>query len=123
MRKDAELHAEEDRRRKELIEARNNADNTVYAAEKALRDFGEKVPADTKSEVEAKVADVKKAAESEDVATIKSATEALGQAIQKIGAAVYQEPNVPGSETSGPGTNPNPEPEAGPDVVEGEVKE
>ena len=123
MRKDAELHAEEDRRRKELIEARNNADNTVYAAEKALRDFGEKVPADTKSEVEAKVADVKKAAESEDVAMIKSATEALGQVIQKIGAAVYQEPNMPGSESSGPGTNPNPEPEAGPDVVEGEVKE
>src|SRR6266542_3343024 len=96
MRKDAELHAEEDRRRKELIEARNNADNTVYAAEKALRDFGDKVPADTKSEVEAKVADVKKAAAGEDVATIKSATEALGQVIQKIGAAVYQEPNVPG---------------------------
>jgi molecular chaperone DnaK len=123
MRKDAEVHAEEDRRRKELIEARNNADNTVYAAEKALRDFGEKVPADTKSEVEAKVADVKKAAESEDVATIKSATEALGQAIQKIGAAVYQEPNMPGSESGGSNTNPNPEPEAGPDVVEGEVKE
>jgi len=123
MRKDAELHAEEDRKRKELIEARNNADNTVYAAEKALRDFGEKVPADTKSEVEAKVSDLKKAAEGEDVAAIKSATETLGQAIQKIGAAVYQEPNVPGSDASGSGTNPNPEPEAGPDVVEGEVKE
>jgi molecular chaperone DnaK len=123
MRKDAELHAEEDRRRKELIEARNNADNTVYAAEKALRDFGDKVPADTKSEVEAKVAEVKKTSEGEDVATIKSATEALGQAIQKIGAAVYQEPNMPGSESGGSDTNPNPEPEAGPDVVEGEVKE
>ncbi|HEX9389651.1 MAG TPA: molecular chaperone DnaK [Anaerolineales bacterium] len=123
MRKDAELHAEEDRKRKELIEARNNADNTAYAAEKALRDFGEKVPADTRSEVEAKVAEVKKTAEGEDVAAIKSATEALGQVIQKIGAAVYQEPNVPGSDASGSGTNPNPEPEAGPDVVEGEVKE
>jgi len=123
MRKDAEVHAEEDRKRKELIEARNNADNTVYAAEKALRDFGEKVPADTKSEVEAKVADVKKAAESEDVATIKAATEALGQVIQKIGAAVYQEPNVPGDGAGGTDSNPNPEPEAGPDVVEGEVKE
>ena len=123
MRKDAELHAEEDRQRKELIEVRNNADNTVYAAEKALRDFGEKVPADTRSEVETKVSDVKKVAENEDVAAIKSATEALGQAIQKIGAAVYQEPNVPGSEAGESGTNPNPEPEAGPDVVEGEVKE
>ena len=126
MRKDAELHAEEDRKRKELIEARNNADNTAYAAEKALRDFGEKVPADTRSEVEAKVAEVKKAAEGEDVAAIKSATEALGQVIQKIGAAVYQQPNADASgasDASGSGTNPNPEPEAGPDVVEGEVKE
>jgi molecular chaperone DnaK len=123
MRKDAEVHAEEDRKRKELIEARNNADNTVYAAEKALRDFGEKVPADTKSEVEAKVADVKKAAEGEDVPAIKSATEALGQAIQKIGAAVYQEPGTPGNDAGGPDPNANPEPETGPDVVEGEVKE
>jgi molecular chaperone DnaK len=122
MRKDAELHAEEDRRRKELIEARNNADNTAYAAEKALRDFGEKVPADVRSEVEAKVADVKKAAEGEDIAVIRSATEALGQALQKIGAAVYQEPNVSGNGATGSETNPNPEPE-GPDVVEGEVKE
>ena len=121
MRKDAELHAEEDRKRKELIEVRNNADNTVYAAEKALREFGEKVPAEIRSEVEAKVADVKKAAQSEDVATIKSSTEALGQVVQKIGAAVYQQPNVSGDGASG--TDTNPDPEAGPDVVEGEVKE
>lgn len=120
MRKDAEVHAEEDRKRRELIEVRNNADNTVYAAEKALREFGEKVPADTRSEVEAKVAEVKKTAEGEDVAAIKSATEALSQAVQKIGAAVYEQPNAPAGET---GQSPNPEPEAGPDVVEGEVKE
>jgi molecular chaperone DnaK len=121
MRKDAELHAEEDRKRRDLIEARNNADNTVYAAEKALREFGEKVPAEIRSEVEAKVAEVKKASEGEDVGAIKSATEALGQAVQKIGASVYQEPNVPGDGADGTDTNPNPE--AGPDVVEGEVKE
>jgi molecular chaperone DnaK len=121
MRKDAEAHADEDRKRRDLIEARNHADNTVYAAEKALREFGEKVPAEVRSEVEAKVADVKKAAEGEDVSTIKSATDALGQVIQNIGASVYQGPNVPGSEPGGSGPNPNPE--AGPDVVEGEVKE
>jgi molecular chaperone DnaK len=122
MRKDAEVHAEEDRKRRELIEVRNNADNTVYAAEKALREFGEKVPTDTRSEVEAKVASVKSLAQGEDVAAIKSATEELGQAIQKIGGAVYQqEPNVEGDGASGTDTNPNPE--AGPDVVEGEVKE
>jgi len=121
MRKDAEAHAEEDRKRKEIIEVRNNADNTVYAAEKALREFGEKVPAEIKSDVQAKVAEVKKVAEGEDVAAIKSATEALGQVIQKIGAAVYQGPNAPAGEASG--ADPNPNPEAGPDVVEGEVKE
>ncbi len=122
MRKDAEAHAEEDRKRKELIEVRNHADNTAYAAEKALRDFGDKVPAEIKSEVEAKAAEVKKVAQGEDVAAIKSATEALGQVIQKIGASVYQQgPNVPGSDAGGAGPNPNPE--AGPDVVEGEVKE
>ena len=121
MRKDAEAHAEDDRKRRELIEARNHADNTVYAAEKALREFGEKVPAEIKSEVEAKVADVKSAAQGEDVATIKSTTEALGQVIQKIGASVYQQPNAPGDGASDTGTDPNPE--AGPDVVEGEVKE
>lgn len=121
MRKDAEAHAEEDRKRRELIEARNNADNTVYAAEKALREFGEKVPSEVRSEVESKVADLKSAAQGEDVARIKAATETLSQAVQKIGAAVYQQPNVPGDGASGTDTNPNPE--AGPDVVEGEVKE
>ncbi len=121
MRKDAEAHAEEDRKRRELIEVRNNADNTVYAAEKALREFGEKVPAGIKSEVEAKVAEVKKVAQGEDVAAIKSATEALGQVIQKIGGAVYQGPNAAGGGTGEAGPNPNPA--AGPDVVEGEVKE
>jgi molecular chaperone DnaK len=122
MRKDAEVHAEEDRKRRELIEVRNNADNTVYAAEKALREFGDKVPAEVRSEVEAKTADVKSVAQGDDVAAIKSATEALGQAIQKIGASVYQGQNMPGGDgASGPGTNPDPE--TGPDVVEGEVKE
>jgi len=123
MRKDAELHAEEDRKRKELIEVRNNADNTVYAAEKALREFGDKVPAEIKTDVEAKAAEVKQAAQGEDVAAIKSATEVLGQAIQKIGGAVYQGSDVPAGEAGQADANPNPEPEAGPDVVEGEVKE
>ena len=117
MRKDAEVHAEEDRKRKELIEARNNADNTAYAAEKALREFGDKVPAETKSEIETKVAEAKKAAEGEDVETIKSATEALGQAIQKIGTSVYEQNQAPvGGEADS-------NPDAGPDVVDGEVKE
>jgi molecular chaperone DnaK len=118
MRKDAESHAEEDRKRRDLIEARNNADNTVYAAEKALREFGDKVPAEIKSDVEAKVADVKKTAEGENIDAIKAATEALGQVIQKIGGAVYEGQAAPAGEAG-----PNPGPDAGPEVVDGEVKE
>jgi len=118
MRKDAEAHAEDDRKRKELIEVRNQADNAIYTAEKALREFGENVPADVKSEIEAKSAEVKKAAESDNVEAIKTATESLGQVIQKIGASVYQQSNT--GETD---SNPNPNPGTGPDVVDGEVKE
>jgi molecular chaperone DnaK len=121
MRKDAEAHAEEDRKRKGLIEARNHADNTVYASEKALKEFGDKIPAEVKSEVEAKAAEVRKAAQGEDVAAIQSAAEALGQAIQKIGASVYQQPNAAGEgQTGQSGQGPS---NAGPDVVDGEVKE
>ena len=111
------------------LEARNHADNTAYAAEKALRDFGEKVPAEVKSDIEAKVADVRGKAQGEDVAAIKSATEALGQAIQKIGAAVYEQAGPQAGEATGqpsgePGSSgPNDNPGSGPDVVEGEVKD
>lgn len=119
MRQDAETHAEEDRQRKDLIEARNNADNTIYAGEKALRDLGDKVPAEVKAEVEAKSSEAKEAAQSEDVEKIKAAVEALGQVIQKIGASVY-EPNPPADE--GGESEPTNETET-PDVVDGEVKE
>ncbi len=112
MRKDAEAHADEDRKRKELIEARNGADNMVYAAEKALRDVGDKVPTDVRAEVEAKVAEAKSALQGEDVEKLKAATEALGQVIQKIGAAAYEQGGQ-----SAPGG------EAEPEVVDGEVRE
>jgi molecular chaperone DnaK len=118
MRKDAEAHAEEDRKRKDLIEARNNADNTAYAADKALREFGDKVPADLRSEVESKTAEVKSAAQGEDVEKIKAATEALGLAIQKIGASVYEQGQPSAEGEAGPSSS-----DAGPDVVDGEVKE
>jgi molecular chaperone DnaK len=119
MRQDAESHADDDRKRKELIEVRNQADNTAYAAEKAVKEFGDKVPAEVKSDIEKKVAEVRSKTQSDDAAAIKSATEVLGEAIQKIGASVYQQPNAPSGESdqSGPSNN------AGPDVVDGEVKE
>ena len=122
MRKDAEAHAEEDRKRKEMIEARNHADNTAYAAEKALREFGDKVPAEVKSDIEAKVAEVRSAAQGDDLDKIKSATQALGEAIQKIGASVYEQNPAAGSPEA-PAAGDSSNGEAGPEVVDGEVKE
>ena len=121
MRKDAEAHAEEDRKRKDLIEVRNNADNTAYAAEKALREFGDKIPAEVRSDVEAKAAEVKSVAQGEDVEKIKTATEALGLAIQKIGASVYEQGQASGGGDAAEGEGSSTA--GGPDVVEGEVKE
>ncbi len=91
MRREAETHADEDKKRKELIEAHNAAENAIYTAEKALRDFGDKIPAETKSKVESEIANVKKALEGNDPASIKAATEQLFQVIQQIGASVYQQ--------------------------------
>ncbi len=118
LRQDAEAHAEEDRKHKELIEARNEADNMAYAAEKALKEFGDKVPAEIKSEIEAKVTDVRSKAQGDDLAAIKSATEALSQLVQKIGSSVYQQPNPAGGQPGDQGPS-----QPGPDVVDGEVKE
>jgi molecular chaperone DnaK len=135
MKKDAEAHAEEDVKRKELIEARNHGDNTAYAAEKALREFGDKVPEEMKTEIEAKVAEVRQAVEGEDVEAMKTATDELGQLIQKIGASVYEGQEVangssgtgePEGEEAGSGSDESGDaPHSGEDddVVEGEVTE
>jgi molecular chaperone DnaK len=117
MRREAELHADEDRKRKELIEARNTGDNAAYSAEKVLRDLGEKVPADLKSQVEERVAKVRQVLESDDVNAINQATEELNQVLQQVGAAAYQQPGPtpePGPSQEGPSDE---------DVVDGEFRE
>jgi len=88
--KDAEANAETDRRRREQIEVRNEADNLAYQSEKALRDNADKIPAEVKTEVEAKVAAAREAAQGDDVERIKVAVEELRQAASKIGEAMYQ---------------------------------
>ncbi|HSF82629.1 MAG TPA: molecular chaperone DnaK [Anaerolineales bacterium] len=121
MRKEAESHAEEDRVRKELIEARNAADNAVYTAEKALRDLGEKVPEDVKSQVESHVSKVREIMNSDKIEDIRRETEALNQVIQQIGAAAYQSA---GPQAGAPGEA-GPESDSGPDnedVVDGEFR-
>lgn len=89
MRKEAEAHAAEDRKRKELIDLRNQADTLVYTAEKALRDGGDKVPAEVRKLVEEKIEAVKKAKEGSDAPALKRALDEMSQEISKIGQAMY----------------------------------
>ncbi|MBV9445245.1 MAG: molecular chaperone DnaK [Streptosporangiaceae bacterium] len=89
--RDAEQYAEEDRRRREEAEVRNQADTLVYSTEKFLGENEEKVPDDIKAEVREALADVKKALESNDTETIKTATEKAMQVSQKMGTAIYQQ--------------------------------
>jgi molecular chaperone DnaK len=102
MRREAEQHASEDAKRKEEVEARNSADNMAYTAEKTLREYGDKIPADVKQEIEGKVAGVRSALQGQDINAIKSSMQDLSQAMQKVGASVYgqqgQQPPPSGGE-------------------------
>jgi molecular chaperone DnaK len=89
MQREAELFADEDRKKREAIEAKNTADSMAYQAEKTLRDNADKIPAELKEEVEAKVKDVRAAIEADDTGRMQSATAALSASLQKIGEAVY----------------------------------
>lgn len=89
MKKDAELHADEDRKKKELIDARNNADSMIHMTTKSLQELGDKVDAATKANVEGEIEKLKKAMAGEDTAAIKSATEALTQASHKLAEMMY----------------------------------
>ncbi|MGB2761980.1 MAG: molecular chaperone DnaK [Minisyncoccales bacterium] len=89
MRKEAEMHSQEDAKKKELIEARNIADNLVYTTEKTLREAGDKVSADIKKEIQEKVDGLKKVKDSDNIDEIKVKTSDLSQTIQKIGAQMY----------------------------------
>ena len=91
MKKDAELHAEEDAKKKQTIEAKNLADNLIYTTEKTLKDAGDKVSADTKKEVEEKMEELKKIKDEDNIEEIKQKTEELSQAIQKVGVQMYQQ--------------------------------
>jgi molecular chaperone DnaK len=129
MRREAEVHAEEDRKRRDLIETKNRADNMVYAAEKTLKDLGDKVPADLKTKVEDAASKVNSVKDGEDIEAIKKATDELSEIMQQLGQAAYQQE----AESQAPGEPPQGEkaPESEPgggtdddeDVVEGEFKQ
>jgi molecular chaperone DnaK len=89
MKKDAELHAEEDKKNKELIEARNMADTLAYTTEKAMREAGDKITDEEKKPVQEKIDELNKVKNGDDLEAIKKATEALSQEAQKIGQKLY----------------------------------
>ncbi|MBI2108614.1 MAG: molecular chaperone DnaK [Parcubacteria group bacterium] len=95
MKKDAEVHAEEDKKKKEVADIKNQGETTVHIAEKALKDAGDKVPADIKKSVEEKIEALKKVLSGTDAVLIKSATEALGAEMQKIGETLSKQAQTP----------------------------
>jgi molecular chaperone DnaK len=115
---DAEKYAEEDRQRREEAEVRNRGESLAYTTEKFLGENSDKVPGDVKSEVEAAIADLKKALEGTDTEAIKTATEHAAQVSQKMGTAIYAQSQQASAQASEPGA------EAGDhedDVVEAEI--
>jgi molecular chaperone DnaK len=123
--KDAEAHAEEDRKHKEEIEARNQADSLVYTAEKELRDNADKIDPAIRSEVEGKIEPVKQAIKDNDVERMRSTSQELAASLQKIGEAVYRQAQgagagaQSGTGTEGPGSGKSNDG----DVVDADFKE
>jgi len=125
MKQEAKQHEAEDVKKKELIEVRNLAEQTYYTAEKALKDAGDKVPADTKKTVEAKMENLKKVKDGDDKDVIKKAAEALSAEMQKIGQAAYQKQTPPEGQAgqTPPNDQNKEEPKKESETVEGEYEE
>ena len=123
--RDAESHAADDKRRKEEVEERNLADSAAYRAEKSMADLGDKLTSEQRSELESKIADVRAALSTDDVARIKSSRESLEQAFYKISESIYR-PGPSGSEPGAGADYDGSTPDQGAphdDTIEGEYKE
>jgi molecular chaperone DnaK len=108
--KDAESHAEEDKKKRALVEARNQAEALINTTERTVKENGDKVPEAEKSAIEAAIADLRAVTSGEDTAAITAKTEALAQLSMKLGEAMYkaQAASAGGDDTAGPGTGPGP---------------
>jgi molecular chaperone DnaK len=114
-------HEAEDKKRRELIEAKNNADNLAYQLEKTLRELGDKVPSNERSNIESKINDLKQAAQTEDVSRIKKATDDAQNAFHALSQQLYAQGQPQGQAQGGPSGRPGGDDDG--EVVEGEVKE
>ncbi len=124
--KDAELHAEDDRKKKDLVDARNTADGLVYTTEKSIAELGDNVDHATRAEVEDVMNNLKRAMEGEDTAEIKRVTEALTQTSHKLAESMYQQASQHGGNQSGEGPESTDRPGysgADDDVVDAEFQE
>ncbi|RMF47057.1 MAG: molecular chaperone DnaK, partial [Anaerolineae bacterium] len=126
MMREAREHEAEDRRRKELVEARNNADSLIYQTEKVLRDLGDKVNASERKDIEAKISQLRETIKGEDISAIKQQSEALQNALHALSQQLYAQQQAAGATgpqaagpTGGNGQGPSDEGE----VVEGEFRE
>jgi len=105
MKKDAEAHAEEDKKKKQSIEIKNAAETLVYSTEKSIRDLGDKLDADTKKKVEEKIEAVKKVKDGDDIEAIKKSTEELSTEAQKIGELMYKQEQAKQASQAGQGNS------------------
>ena len=119
MQREAEQHAADDAKRREEVEARNQADTLAYTAEKTLREQGEKVPADLKQQAEDKIAQVRSALQGSDIAEVQRTMQELSTILQQVGSSVYQAP--PSGEEAPTGEEEPPKSDEG--TVEGEFRE
>jgi molecular chaperone DnaK len=115
--REAKQHEEEDRRQRELIDARNTADNLIYVTEKTLRELGDKVPVNDRATIENLVEELKQVKDSNDLARIRSLTERLQQATNALAQQMYAQSGGPGAGSTG-GQRPG----SDEDVVEGEYR-
>ncbi len=124
MRKDAEAHADEDKQKREEIEARNEADSAVYRSEKMLKDNADKISSDDKGKIESSVAAVKEALKGSDTAAVKAASEKLNEAWQAVSAELYKAAGEKAQGAKAPADQPKTEPAgagAGPRKDEGPI--
>ncbi|MFN2304579.1 MAG: Hsp70 family protein, partial [Anaerolineales bacterium] len=124
MRREAEQHAEEDRKRRELIEAKNHADNMIYSVEKTLKDLGDKVPADLQQKLEDAANKVREVKDGDDIEAIKKETDKLAEILQQVGSAAYQQEaqsSEPSSDAEGSESSEGKSDDE--DVVDGEFKQ
>jgi molecular chaperone DnaK len=119
--KEAELHAEEDRKRKELVEARNQADSLIYSTEKSIKDLGDKVDEATKKQAEDAIEPLRKAMEGDDPEEIRRLSEALTQASHKLAEAMYQQASS--QESAGGEAGPEAGAQQQDDVVDADFEE